>query len=329
MPEPASRTPSADAAAPPPSRLGRHRGKLTAAVAAVCLVLIARILWRQDWAAVFAAVRAHDAATVLPALGLIVASFIALSGYDLLGLRLAGCPLPPIRTVLKAAFVGTVFAMNFGFTALSGSAVRAFYYGRAGIGPGRIAAMLGWMALSFGLGWLALFGIALAAWPSAELAGSMGLPIPWQRALGLAMLAAAGAYLLACARRWKVSLGRFSWSPPPLRLALAQLGVSVIDGCLAGAVLYVLLPVGGIPFPAFMGAFLTAVFAGMASHVPGGFGVIEVTLLHLLGAASGSPAAADILAGMIVYRVLNFLLPLLPAGLLFLADMRRFAARKP
>jgi phosphatidylglycerol lysyltransferase len=55
---------------------------------------------------------------------------------------------------------------------------------------------------------------------------------------------------------------------PSPALAVAQLGISILDWLLAGAVLYVLLPPGSVPFLALIGAFLASQLLGLASHIP-------------------------------------------------------------
>ena len=57
-----------------------------------------------------------------------------------------------------------------------------------------------------------------------------------------------------------------------------QLAVSAAEWTLAGAVLYVLLPVSGASFLTVLGAFLLAQLIGLASHVPGGVGVCASAL---------------------------------------------------
>ncbi len=87
---------------------------------------------------------------------------------------------------------------------------------------------------------------------------------------------------------------------------MTQLVLSVVDWVLAGAVLYVLLPSGSVPFLAFLGAFLAAILVGMASHVPGGLGVFDGLMVLLLKPYLRS---ADVLPALVVFRGVYYLLP--------------------
>ncbi|MGH8020600.1 MAG: lysylphosphatidylglycerol synthase domain-containing protein [Opitutaceae bacterium] len=302
----------------------RYRRLISIVVGLISAVLASVVLARQDWAAIFDIVRQTAAGHVISASLLVALSFLALSGYDIIAIRLAGMRLPPIGLILKTSFVGTVMAMNFGFTALSGGAVRAFYYGRAGIPPKGIALILAHMAATFLLGWLGLFGAALLFWPIPRLSEDLGLSEAVQRAGGVILLCALAGYIIAAFFRLRLRLGQFVWQLPSVRLVLVQIAVSLADACLAGLVVHHLLPPPAPAFLPFMGAFLTAVLMGMVSQVPGGLGVIEVTLMQLL--ESPHPPA-NIVASMLLYRLLNFLAPLFLAGVIVLFDLTRWKQR--
>ena len=62
-----------------------------------------------------------------------------------------------------------------------------------------------------------------------------------------------------------------------------QMFVASADLMAAASVLYFLLPAEiTVSYPKFLGMFLTAQVAGIASHVPGGLGVVEAVLLLTL-----------------------------------------------
>src|SRR5262249_30730122 len=90
---------------------------------------------------------------------------------------------------------------------------------------------------------------------------------------------------------------------------------------LAAAVLYVLLPAHRPAFRDFVAVFLMAQVAGVASHVPAGLGVFEVVLLKLF---PKNAAGSALLASLLAYRVIYYLLPLLvAAALLGARELRR------
>ena len=70
--------------------------------------------------------------------------------------------------------------------------------------------------------------------------------------------------------------------------------------------LYLVLPPAIAPSVAdFAPIYLTALLAGVISHAPGGLGVFEAILL----AAFPAQARADVLAGLLCYRLVYNLLP--------------------
>ena len=104
---------------------------------------------------------------------------------------------------------------------------------------------------------------------------------------------------------------------PDWRLSLAQLVVGVLDWAAAAAVFYVLVPAtvdgAAIPFATVLGVFLLAQIAGVISHVPGGVGIFESLILVVLGPAVPAPA---LLASLVAYRAVYYLLPLAVAAVL-------------
>ena len=73
--------------------------------------------------------------------------------------------------------------------------------------------------------------------------------------------------------------------------------------------LYVLLP-PSIPFRSFLAVFLLGQFAGLISHVPGGLGVFETTILYFLSPYLPAPS---ILGSLVAYRAIYYFGPLIIA----------------
>jgi uncharacterized membrane protein YbhN (UPF0104 family) len=104
-------------------------------------------------------------------------------------------------------------------------------------------------------------------------------------------------------------LGHWDLPRPTFRRALAQIAVSAADWVFSGAALYVLLP-RAVPFHVFFAVFLLGQLAALVAQIPGGLGVFEAVILWGLGPALSTPA---ILVGLIGYRLIYFLLPLMLA----------------
>jgi hypothetical protein len=97
--------------------------------------------------------------------------------------------------------------------------------------------------------------------------------------------------------------------PATLGRALAQIAVSAADWVFSGAALYMLLP-HAVPFHVFFAVFLLGQIAALVAQIPGGLGVFEAVILWGLRPALSTPA---ILVGLVGYRLVYFLLPLLVA----------------
>jgi phosphatidylglycerol lysyltransferase len=253
------------------------------------------------------AVARISATRVLGAVGLAAFSYWILTGYDTLALRYLGRAIPYRRTAL-ASFLGYVFSHNIGLSVLGGAAPRYRLYSGWGLGPGEIATLVGFGAVTFWLGIFATSGSALLL-DARALGFAVDIGEAWAATIGAAMLAAVAAYVAASVwRRSPVTVRGWAISLPSPPIALAQIGIGVVDWVVAAAVLYVLLPEGTpTPFLHFVGLFVVAQVAGVSSHVPAGLGVFETVIL--LGFARSTPAPA-LVGSLIVYRGVYYLLPL-------------------
>src|SRR5262249_18350168 len=113
-----------------------------------------------------------------------------------------------------------------------------------------------------------------------------------------------------------VQLGPLRLRLPSLRLALLQLALAVVDITVSAAVVWVLLPPaishGPIGFVAFAAIYAVAIALGVASHLPGGIGVFEGTVMLAFGHhVPLNPLAAALL----LYRAIYYLGPLILATL--------------
>ena len=80
-----------------------------------------------------------------------------------------------------------------------------------------------------------------------------------------------------------------------------------MDWVLAAAIFYALLPEPRPPFLSIAAIVTLAHLGGVASHVPGGLGVFEGIVLFTLG---GTVPSEALVAALVAYRVVYFLLPL-------------------
>src|SRR5262249_42179862 len=145
------------------------------------------------------------------ALVLTLLNYFVLSGYDALGLRVVGRPLPYRRTAF-ASFVSYVIAHNVGASFLGGAAMRLHLYSGWGLSAREIAGVVALNAVTFWLGVLVLLGLSLVVSP-ALVTVVAAIPDPLARLAGLACLVAAGSYVVVASRR-RSPLGWRHWTMP-------------------------------------------------------------------------------------------------------------------
>ena len=115
---------------------------------------------------------------------------------------------------------------------------------------------------------------------------------------------------------------------PSPALALGQTVVSTLDLIAASLVLWVFLQdVPGLTFTAFLATYAIALLLSVISQVPGGLGVFEGAFLWLTAPTFGA-SHPIIVAGLVLYRVVYYFIPLASAGVLLLAhDLHANRAR--
>jgi phosphatidylglycerol lysyltransferase len=292
------------------------------ALFALALLFLHRSLAHLHYAELIGALREIAASRIALALAFTALSFAALGGYDWLALRIIGRARPWHEAGL-AAFVAQSIAHSTGFATLVAGAVRYRFYVAEGLALTDVAKVQGLFGLTYCLGFASLCGLVLAAEPQV-LSPATGVP-PWiWRSLGLAMIAAVATYI-AWAAAHRAPLRIFGHELPRVRMgpAIAQTGFAAADLSAAAATLFVLLPPeAGISYFRLLGAYLPAILLGVASHVPGGIGVLESALLLLL--APDREHFAGVAGALIAYRFIYYLLPLLlGAGVFGLAEAGR------
>jgi uncharacterized membrane protein YbhN (UPF0104 family) len=247
------------------------------------------------------------ARSLVRALGLTALSYLVLTGYDTLALRYIRRPLSYGKTAV-ASFIGYAFSHNLGLSLLTGGSVRYRLYSAWGLTAAEVTSVVAFCGLTFWLGFLTLGGAIFALAPPA-IPEALRLPVTSARPLGIVfLLLAAGYGSWTLLRKRPLTIRGWELPVPSGRLLLSQVAVSSLDWALAGSVVYTLLPRAAAPsYPAFLGIYLLAMIAGVASQVPAGLGVFEGVMLLLLPRAA--PASA-ILGSLLAFRMIYNFLPL-------------------
>jgi uncharacterized membrane protein YbhN (UPF0104 family) len=262
---------------------------------------------------VVAALSAKTMPEVAVATALVMASYVALTFYDFFALRTIGRSDVPYRVAAFANFTSYTVGHNLGITVVGAAVIRLRIYAPWGIGVVDIAKVAFITGLTFWLGNAFVLGMGLLSEPEAVRTISE-LPAWINRSIGLAALAVIAAYLAWLLPRPRaVGRGRWRIVLPSSRLTLLQIAIGVADLSLATLAMQALLPMQPtIDFTALLVIFVAAVLLGFLSHAPGSLGVIEATMLV------GLPQfpKEELLASLLVFRVLYFVIPLCLAAIL-------------
>ena len=275
------------------------------AILALSLFVLARTLTNVNWSDLRAAIAATSAEQIVAASLFTALSYLVLTGYDALALRQLKISVP-YRTTSLASFTSYAISFTLGFPLITAGTVRYWIYSRAGVSAGKVASLTVIAGITFWLGMALVIGIALTIQPD-EIADVNHLKGWINLLIGLGILVGIMFYLAWVSRgHRRVSLQGLRLELPGLTLTLGQLMLGVIDLCSAAAALYVILPAHhGMDFISFAATYVLACLLGIASHVPGGIGAFEATMLKTVP----SPSAEALLASLLLFRIIYYVVP--------------------
>ena len=300
-------------------RIGESaRYTVVIAIMLVAVYLLRKKLQDIEWSSVMDAMYKVSWVSLLLAVGITAANFLLLTGYDLIAVRYLRKKIP-LNRVMTGAVVGYAMSNVLGWT-VGGTALRYRLYSKLGFSLVEIVAFISIISMTFWLGMFLLAGIAFVALPVQlpdHLAEGLILqPSTW----GWIFLCVVMLYLLASVFiRKPVHWNEYRFSLPPLKLSAMQLVVSAGDFVLASAVLYFLIPSDlrghdAIHFSTVLVAYLAAMIAVVITHMPGGIGVLELIVLEMTPLSAKEP----VLAALLLYRVIYYLIPAFFAMLLWI-----------
>jgi glycosyltransferase 2 family protein len=296
------------------------RAILALAAIALAAYLLYRTLRGHSYAELSGLLRSAAPARVAAALGFALLSYACLTLFDYLAVRYAGKPLSYRRTAL-ASFTSLSLGHNIGLAALSSGAIRYHFYAKWGLGAGDVAKVILFcgMTVGIGLGTLAALALLLRSDLALKLTG---LPEGAIFATAIGLLIALAAYPVLCfAVRGSWRIGSWEIELPSPRLAAAQCVIGPLNFALVAACLHqALSSLGEISYPDVAASYVLANIASLIAHVPGGLGVIEAVVATVL-------PGAGVVAGLIIFRAVYFLVPLVPGAALLAFSL--LAGRKP
>lgn len=279
---------------------------LSTTIVGISVYVLANILKDVDFAGVAANVGAMPASQIARALLFVASAYVTLTAYDFFAVRTIGANHVPYRIAALASFAGYAIGHNIGATAISAGAVRYRIYSQFGLGLIDVAKICFLTGLTFWLGNLAALGVGMVYRPDV---GTRVLQLPAEtvRVLGISALLLLCAYV-AWASRKPTTIGIRNWSVvlPGGLSTLVQIGIGVADlGCSSLAMYSAIPSAPGGELVTIAIAFVAATLIGYASHAPGSLGVFEAAMLVALPEVSKE----ELVAGLLVFRVLYFLVP--------------------
>lgn len=274
---------------------------LTLLLLLAIFTLLYTSLRNLDWGEVRQALNAYSPQTLLLGTLITLASYLLSGGYDLLGRTYSRHHLPT-RQIILVAMAG------YAFTLIGGVAMRYRLYTRLGLSASTVTRILSLSLLTNWTSCMALAGVIFSL-RLVELPDNWTLGMNSLQLLGFALLGLVSAYVGICAfSRQRVWRFRERYvTLPSLRIVLLQLCLGASNWSLMAALIYWLLPEGAT-YASVLGVLLISCMAAVVAHVPAGLGVLEAVFLALL---QHQHSQASLIAALITYRVLYYLLPLL------------------
>jgi phosphatidylglycerol lysyltransferase len=309
-----------------PLRQGSVLNNVAAAVQRITpllgLVLLCLALWVvyhevrvYGWLEIRQALTATSVQRLLAALALALFGYVLLTGYDWLGLEYAGQRLP-YRQVGLVSFLSFSVSNNVGHALLSGGSMRLRFYSGWGVPVAAIARILLFCSSTYLVAAAALLVTAYVLVADATIVTDKLAPRIQMVFIGAAAAASLLWWSAVLLLRRPLILKGFELRLPAPWLALRQLAIGCADLAVASLVLY--LPLSqqiDISYPAFLLIFLFAQLTGLVSQVPGGIGVFEGSFLYLM---PNHYPSSQVLAALLLYRLVYYFVPLLLGGVVLL-----------
>jgi uncharacterized membrane protein YbhN (UPF0104 family) len=257
------------------------------------------------------------------AFGLCVAStllaYAALAWYDRIALMHVGKKLP-WSVVSVVSFVAYALGHNIGVSVVSSGVVRYRAYSRMGLTVGEVAVVTGFCAFTFAYGAVLLGGLVLVGEPGL-VSRVLDMPASVATAVGLCMLALVLLYQAGSVFHFRPLVIRsFHIEYPKSQIAFRQMFAAPLEIIGAASIIYFALPDAGNPgFFAVLGILLLSFSAGLISNAPGGIGVFEFVFIKALPEVP----KADVLAALIMFRLLYLIIPLAMSCVVILVFERK------
>ena len=290
---------------------------------AIAVYLLYHTFREYSVADIVQSVQAIPTSNMLTALGFSAASYLCLTGFDWTGVRYVGNRLAYPKIAL-ASFLSLSIGQSVGLAGLSSGALRYRYYAHWGMSAEEVTKIVLLSGVTVGLGMAVLSGVVLILNP-ADAAKVLRLREGTILGIGVASLLAVAAYLaLAAFVRAPLKIRKWTFRMPTLRIAIAQTVIGAVNFALVSACLReVMAATADVSYLKAATAFVLANLAILITHAPGGLGVLEATVRHVMGEDAS-------IGSLVAFRVIYFFIPLaigLPLSLIVEAIFRARKAK--
>lgn len=289
---------------------------LLAIIAIVMFALASKSLFHMahtlDMAQVKSIFTSTPPLTMLKAVGVVIAAYMLLSVYDLIAIRYLKTKIPYPK-ILNTSLTAFSIGHTLGVSMLSAGAVRFRYYGKYGVESTKIANIILLVSLAFSYGMMTVIGISLVVNP--HMLAQLLTHISWLgsisplvfKGIGFAILALIAASLLFAGKSGRMlSIKNWQLQLPPATVLLRLIILAVIDIALVAYIIHMLIPASiSVSYLEVFSAYVQAITVGIISHVPGGLGVFELTMVASLPQVDKT----TLLSVLLLFRVLYYFIP--------------------
>jgi glycosyltransferase 2 family protein len=273
------------------------------------------------WDQILQSVRAIPTSNFLLALLYCAGSYLCLTGFDWTGVRYVKNDLAYPKIAL-ASFVALGLGQSIGLAGLSSGAIRYRYYAHWGMSTEDVAKIVLMSGMTVGLGLLVLSGIVMVLNPSDAAALLRVSPVIAMLIGGLCFALALVYVVLAAFLRAPLKIRKWTFVMPTVRIAILQIVIGTVNFALVSACLMELMQATeNVSYLKAATAYVLANIAILITHAPGGLGVLEVTVKHVMGDQAS-------IGALVAFRVIYFFIPFAIALPVSLVGEAVFRARK-
>ena len=274
-------------------------------IATACYILY-HSLQDLDFDDLMEALRDTDRRAIALAALCVAAAYFTLTFYDLFALRTIGHGEVPYRIAALAGFSSYSIGHNVGASVFTGGAVRYRIYSAWGLSAIDVAKLCFVAGLTFWLGNAAVLGIGVLYHPEAAASVDQLPPVVNRIIAVVILLVLVGYVVWVWLKPRRVGRGTWTVTLPGGPLTLLQIAIGIIDLGFCTLAMFILLPdEPHVGFVVVAVIFVSATLLGFASHSPGGLGVFDAAMLIGLWQFDKE----ELLAGMLLFRVLYYLVP--------------------